>query len=76
MTAQIPIQGSSTPEEHVTWVYDNLITRSSAEHVFLLGFAQGGALCKNIVERAIAVRRRHASDQTDASRGKKSLVTR
>jgi hypothetical protein len=53
---QVPIEGSSTPEQHVMWVYSHLIVRSSAEHVFLIGYGYGAKLCKEILLQSLMVR--------------------
>ncbi len=43
-----------TPEEHVAWVYDHLLTQAQAQHVVLVGYSHGAKLCKEMVRRSLA----------------------
>ncbi|GMH86655.1 hypothetical protein TrVE_jg10699 [Triparma verrucosa] len=46
---------SSTPTEHVITCWDDIIyPQTSAEHIFLLGYGNGGSLAKDILLRQMA----------------------
>ncbi|XP_058843405.1 cotranscriptional regulator FAM172A isoform X3 [Acipenser ruthenus] len=41
-TEQIPIRENSSPEEHVVYVWDNFISKSSAKNIFFVAHSYGG----------------------------------
>jgi len=43
---KVAIPGSSVPEEHVMWVYENYISQSRARYICLFGYGNGSLLCK------------------------------
>lgn len=51
---KVSIQGSSSPEEHTLFVWDNFIApQTSATHIALVGYGNGASLCKEILQRQI-----------------------
>lgn len=51
---KISIHGSSSPEEHTLFVWDNFIApQTQATHIALLGYGNGASLCKEILQRQI-----------------------
>lgn len=43
---KVPIDGSSSPEEHILYVWDNIIPDSQARKICLVGYGNGAILCK------------------------------
>lgn len=56
---QMPIEGAATPEEHMAWVYDHMLTQARADHVVLVGYGHGARLCKEMLRRSLTVRSRY-----------------
>lgn len=50
---KVAIPGSSFPEEHALYVYENYVASSKAQHVFLFGYGNGAMLCKEMLQRQL-----------------------
>lgn len=47
------IVGSESPEVHVLYVMENIVSHAEANHIALLGYGNGASLCKDILLREI-----------------------
>lgn len=64
------IPGSESPEIHTLCVYENIIKKVEANHIVLLGYANGAHLCKEIILRAMV-----KNDESNMSNRIKGCIT-
>lgn len=48
-TIKIPIKHNETPESHLIYVYDKIITKSSCKNIVCVAYAYGGVIVKNLL---------------------------
>lgn len=48
--SRVPIPYNETPEKHVLYVYDRIISRTTARNIVMLGYGNGGALAKSLLQ--------------------------
>lgn len=62
-----PIRGSESPEQHSTYVWDNLIVKAQARHIAIVAHSYGGVVTMNLLtERPDALNRVIAIALTDS----------
>lgn len=58
-SVRLPITFNETPEKHTLYVWDSIISRTSAKNILIMAYGQGGALAKTLIqEREEAVLRK------------------
>ena len=45
-----PIPFNETPEKHVLYVYDRIISRTTARNIVMIGYGNGGILAKSLLQ--------------------------
>lgn len=48
-TMKIPIKFNETPENHLMYVYDKIITKSTCKNIVCVAYAYGGVIIKNLL---------------------------
>lgn len=49
-SVRLPITFNETPEKHVLYVWDKIISRTSAKNLLIMAYGQGGTLAKTLVQ--------------------------